>query len=158
MARATSDSTDAAAALFEAATQLRDAGRHAEARSLALQAIGALLPSQVQARGVIEREIGFNYTLEGRPEAALGWYQRARETLPTSTLSSMATYHCLFQLGRLHEALDEALRFCALRAAPAYRQLFEHERIFDDSRDDLRRKADAVRAALAAHGPSATES
>lgn len=141
--------TSAAARFFEEATALRDAGRFEEARMAAKNAMDALAPEHAKARGVTEREIGLTYTLENDQESALPWYERARDAMPKSALSSLAVYTCLFDLGRVHEALEEALRFCSIRSTEEYRRMFELNGAYQDSREDYRELADKVRVALA---------
>jgi hypothetical protein len=144
--------TDEAAALFEEATRLRERGRYAGARDVAMRCLDALATSQTRARAATEREIGFTYSLESRDSDALPWYERSCDRSPESALSSLSLFHCLFNLGKLGDALLEALRFCSLRRVEEYWRMFIEEDAFEDSLPEQRELAQRVKAALLSHG------
>lgn len=136
-------------ALFTAAIRMRDAGRLEEARATAKRALLALPPEHRLARGAVTREIGFTYQLAEDREAALEWYLRSRDLLPRSELSSLTVFHGLMHLGRVDEALDEALRFVHIKHSPEYDELFATA-FRDDVAVAHRERADRIRAELTA--------
>ena len=116
--------TPEACSLFEEATSLRDQRQLVQARDVANRALNALRADQQLARGAVMREIGHTHYLVDDFESALPWFVSARDASERSELSSLCVFHTLFDLGRLGEALMEALRFSGIKASAEYLEMF----------------------------------
>lgn len=112
---------------FAVARRVRDAGQLDDAAAM-LRKLGCDYPDDdtvLGELGIVEHELG-------RYEDALGFLRRAQALDPSYEPWSVALFHTLCAVDRLHDALVEAKRFMqAYPPAPGYVRLVGelHERL-----------------------------
>jgi len=68
---------------------------------------------------------GRDHFLNDRPAEALREFQSALTERPRSERLSFAIFHCLWDLDRRVEALDEVKRFVGLTGSTAYKEIID---------------------------------
>jgi tetratricopeptide (TPR) repeat protein len=111
------------APIFDRALAYRDEGNYEKAVELLETLVEQLTTAEKRLLSNALLQLGNAYEKLHKRQLAIDTFQRAIQIAPAHELASLCLYHSLDEQGMETDALNEMLRYLALRPSPMYREL-----------------------------------
>ena len=104
--------------IFDEAIKLRDDDKFSEALIL----IEQLVPKYPQNNSLLMIAAHLHWEI-GSLDIAASFFKSATQVSPKSEKSSLGLFHCLWEMGKQVEALDEVKRFMSVSSSKEYMEI-----------------------------------